>query len=330
VNLTTPLTIIIPSHNSERTIKQCLDSTFQEFGSHHQVIVVDDCSHDKSPDIAATYPVVFLNHEKRCGAGAARNRGIAQASHPWILFVDSDIVVKPGTYDIFQKAFRDYPEDVSFGSVSDLKPANHGIFQEFLACRAHFQYLNGPEHSTAFPSQLVVVKKEIFEKLGGFSERFVTTGGEEFEMGYRLSQNGIRTRILPDFQFYHVYDGFWKRLKKYFLRSRIYYQLFKVQGKFETVITSVSETIRSLYTFYGLLGFLVFPSLLYLVIYLVIYLLLDSKFLWFLLKRKGLLFAIYGAAVNYTVFIAIALGGLAAIFEEGYRLLFVRKKEQPC
>ena len=330
MNHTIPLTIIIPSHNSERTINQCLDSTFQEFGSEHQVIVADDCSHDKSPEIVAGYPVVFLNHDKRCGAGAARNRGIAQASHPWILFLDSDIVVKPGTYQILQNAFKNHPEDVSFGSVSDLQPANRGIFQEFLACRAHFQYASGPEYSTAFPSQLVLVKKEVFEKFGVFSERFVTAGGEEFEMGYRLSQNGIRTRILPDFQFYHVYDGFWERLKKYFLRSRIYYQLFKVQGSFETVIASVTETIRSLYTFYGLLGFLAFPSLLYLVIYLFIYLLLDSKFLRFLVKRKGLLFAIYASAVNYTVFIAIALGGLVAVFEDGFRLLFVRKKVQPC
>ena len=216
-----PLSIVIPSYNSAGTIRQCLDSTIREFGNGHEIIVVDDGSTDDSPAILSEYPVILLNSGKTSGAGAARNRGIERASNDWILFIDSDIVVKEGMQDVLQRAIHEHPDDVAFGSVSDLKPANSGLFQEFLACRAHFQYANGPAHSTAFPSQFVAVKKEIFDKVGKFSEQFVTAGGEEFEMGYRLSQYGIRTRILPDFQFYHVYSGFWSRIKKYFRRSKI-------------------------------------------------------------------------------------------------------------
>ena len=247
--------IIIPCFDSKQTIRQCLESVLREFGNGHQIIVVDDASRDDSCHVISEYPVHVVENTCTLGAGAARNRGIDHALHDWVLFVDSDVIIKEDTKRILQQAIRDAPDAMSFGSVSDIVPANPGLFQEFLACRAHFQYVNGPEYVTAFPSQLVMVRKAVFEKVGKFSERFVTAGGEEFEMGCRLSKYGIRTRILRHFQFYHVYVGFWKRSVKYFQRSKIFFRIFKAHGKFETVVASLMETIRSLYTFFGLIGF---------------------------------------------------------------------------
>jgi len=316
--------IVIPAYDSRDTIRRCLESVLSEFDSGHQIIVVDDgCKHDCT-QLVADLPVTILENVSNLGAGAARNRGIGQAQHGWMLFVDADVIIKPGTNRILQDAIRAFPNDVSFGSVSDIIPANSGLFQEFLACRAHFQYASGPYYCTAFPSQLVAVKKDIFDRVGLFSEQYVTSGGEEFEMGNRLSQSGIRTRILPDFQFYHVYADFGKRCKKYFYRSKIFFRLFKVHGQFETVIASLMETIRSLYTLFGLLGFFLFPSIPYLIAYLVIFLLLDQKFYRFLLKRKGFLFAAYSAAMNFVIFIAIALGGIVAALQDIWNSLLKR------
>ena len=154
--------IIIPSFNSLETIRQCLESTIREFHNGNEIIVVDDNSTDGSNRIISEYPVKLLKNCSTLGAGAARNNGLKVAIHDWILFIDSDIVVKEGTQRVLQEAVRKYPEDVTFGSISDTQPANRGIFHEFLACRAHYQYAAGPEHSTAFPSQLVLVKKHVF------------------------------------------------------------------------------------------------------------------------------------------------------------------------
>jgi len=316
--------IIIPAYNARSTIRDCVDSVLREFGNGHQIVVVDDGCQHNCTQLVADLPVSILKNDSTLGAGAARNRGISQAEHDWMLFVDADVIIKFGTNRVLQLAIREFPDDVSFGSISDIIPANSGLFQEFLACRAHFQYASGPQYSTAFPSQLVAVRKDVFDCVGLFSEKYVSSGGEEFEMGNRLSQSGIRTRILPDFQFYHVYAAFGKRFKKYFYRSKIFFRLFKVHGQFESVIASLMETIRSLYTLFGLLGFFLFPSIPYLIGYLIIYLLLDQRFYRFLIKRKGIAFAVYAAAMNFVVFLAIALGGIVAAVQDIWNSLLKR------
>ena len=95
------VSIVIPMYNAEKYIGECLESilaqTFQDF----EVIVVDDCSTDKSRDIVESYMTKFNRNLERLKlirskvnsgghVGTPRNIGTKRAIGKYIYFMDSD------------------------------------------------------------------------------------------------------------------------------------------------------------------------------------------------------------------------------------------------
>ena len=108
------ISIIIPVYKVEAYIKRCIQSvaTQEGIGSacHLECILVDDCTPDKSMEIAkeAIMPYehihfVCLRHEVNRGVSVARNTGLEHATGEYVLFVDSDDYLLPNCI----KAFTD-------------------------------------------------------------------------------------------------------------------------------------------------------------------------------------------------------------------------------
>lgn len=88
------ISIIVPIYNSERYLRQCLESiknqTFQDF----EVILINDGSSDNSQNICEEFVAnddrfKLINQENK-GLSKSRNIGVKQCSKPYITFVDSD------------------------------------------------------------------------------------------------------------------------------------------------------------------------------------------------------------------------------------------------
>jgi glycosyltransferase involved in cell wall biosynthesis len=84
------LSVIIPCYNEENNIRQCLESVKWA----DEILVVDSFSTDKTLEIARKYTDRILQHEY-INSAAQKNWTIPQASHDWILIVDSDERVTP-------------------------------------------------------------------------------------------------------------------------------------------------------------------------------------------------------------------------------------------
>jgi len=96
--------IIIPVYNTAPYIEECLDSIFvcQKIKHTIEVIVVNDASTDGSLDILNEYRErhdFILITQESSGAGGARNTGINAAQGKYLLFVDSDDYLEPGSLD---------------------------------------------------------------------------------------------------------------------------------------------------------------------------------------------------------------------------------------
>lgn len=92
------VSIIMPSWNTEKFIGksiQCvLDQTYQNW----ELIIVDDCSTDKTDEIVASFKderIKYLKNETNTGAALARNRAMREAQGEWIAFLDSDDIWMP-------------------------------------------------------------------------------------------------------------------------------------------------------------------------------------------------------------------------------------------
>lgn len=88
------ISVIIPVYNTERYIRQCLDSVVTQTESDIEIILIDDGSTDASPAICDEYASiddrVRVIHKKNGGVSAARNAGIREAKGKFVTFVDSD------------------------------------------------------------------------------------------------------------------------------------------------------------------------------------------------------------------------------------------------
>ena len=93
------LSIIIPVHNTEKYLAECLDSVLSEINNDDEIILVENGSEDRSWEICQKYTVKYNTVKavqlETAGVSKARNYGISMAKGDWITFLDSDDCLDP-------------------------------------------------------------------------------------------------------------------------------------------------------------------------------------------------------------------------------------------
>ena len=88
------VSVIIPVYNVEKYLGECLDSILGQTLKDIEVICVDDGSTDRSPELLVSYAKrdsrVKVLSQDNAGAGAARNRGLREATGEYVFFCDPD------------------------------------------------------------------------------------------------------------------------------------------------------------------------------------------------------------------------------------------------
>lgn len=94
------VSVVIPAYNAERFLPDAVQSVLNQTFSDWELLIIDDCSTDRTAEIAASYAarddrVILMRNEQNCGASASRHRGVQAAQGEWIAFLDSDDVWAP-------------------------------------------------------------------------------------------------------------------------------------------------------------------------------------------------------------------------------------------
>lgn len=89
------VSIIVPIYNVEQYLKKCIDSILEQTYTNLEVLLIDDCTKDKSGQIAKQFEEKdsrcrYIKREKNGGLSAARNTGMKYATGKYICFIDSD------------------------------------------------------------------------------------------------------------------------------------------------------------------------------------------------------------------------------------------------
>ena len=97
------VSIIIPVYKVEKYLSKCIESILKQTYFDLELILVDDGSPDKCPEICDTYASkderVVVIHQKNAGVSAARNAGLEKAKGEYIGFVDPDDWIAPEMYE---------------------------------------------------------------------------------------------------------------------------------------------------------------------------------------------------------------------------------------
>ncbi|MBF0699721.1 glycosyltransferase family 2 protein [Streptococcus danieliae] len=88
------LTIVVPVYQVEKYLERCVDSILNQNYQDYEIILVDDGSTDRSPEICDEYAEKFeqiqVVHKKNGGMSEARNTGTTLAKGKYVYFIDSD------------------------------------------------------------------------------------------------------------------------------------------------------------------------------------------------------------------------------------------------
>lgn len=109
--------VIIPAFNEEDTIAEIL-SRVLDSPLDKEVIVVDDGSTDRTPEILKDSPqhVTVITHDKNMGKGRAVRTGIERASGDIVIVQDADLEYNPGEYPDLIEPVEKGEADVVYGS----------------------------------------------------------------------------------------------------------------------------------------------------------------------------------------------------------------------
>ena len=115
------LSIVIPAYNEERFIGALLEQIaavdLSRFEIAKEIIVVDDCSRDRTAEIAAAAPgVTLVRQPVNGGKGKAVRAGIARATGEFLMIQDADLEYDPQDYAPMLEALAAGRGDVVYGS----------------------------------------------------------------------------------------------------------------------------------------------------------------------------------------------------------------------
>jgi glycosyltransferase involved in cell wall biosynthesis len=112
------VSIIIPVFNEQETIETILNRVKNvKIGMKKQVIVVDDCSTDKTKEIISRIKgITFASHHKNLGKGAAIRTGLSHAAGDHVLIQDADLEYDPEDYNKLLRPLTDKKADAVLGT----------------------------------------------------------------------------------------------------------------------------------------------------------------------------------------------------------------------
>ena len=117
----TTLSIVIPAYNEERFIGTLLHQIravdLEPLGIRKEIVVVDDCSADRTSEIVAGFSEVRLHRQPvNGGKGKAVRQGISMATGELLIIQDADLEYDPSDYLPMLRAFLEGRGDVVYGS----------------------------------------------------------------------------------------------------------------------------------------------------------------------------------------------------------------------
>ena len=179
------VSVLMTAFNREMYIAEAIESVLSSTYPNFELIVVDDCSKDRTVEIAKGYELkdkrvrVFVN-ETNLGDYNNRNKAASYATGKYIKYLDSDDVMYSYTLQIMVDYMEQFPE-AGFGlsAVHDSRPYPIVLTPKQSYLEHFYQW----GHFDRAPGSSII-RKDCFDEIGGFTgERFVGDASLWFRLG---------------------------------------------------------------------------------------------------------------------------------------------------
>jgi glycosyltransferase involved in cell wall biosynthesis len=212
------ISIVVTTKNEGKNLPLLLDSLRGQCNGH-EIVIVDSYSKDNTADVVQHYseflPIVF--RRERSSRGGGRNLGVQLSRGDYVLFLDGDVTASSDLIESYQRATASGADVIAGNTIPT------GV-EKFRLERVKL-FVNGFEITS--PSANLCYKKDVFLKLGGFDESFVTA--EDIDLNFRAVSHGYRAETCSSCTVHNstrsgtgafLKQAFWNGYGRYQLRRK--------------------------------------------------------------------------------------------------------------
>lgn len=196
------ISVIVINYNSGERLRRCLSCLAAQSFTDFETIVIDNASTDGSENAAevSSLAVELIKSKTNIGFAAGNNLAARRACGDWLAFLNPDAYAAPDWLEKLLSSTIEYPFADAFGSTqidaldpSKLDGAGDAYHAFGLPYRGHFGWpveSLPPDGEVFAPcAAAALYRRRVFEKLGGFEERFFCYG-EDVDLAFRLRLMG--------------------------------------------------------------------------------------------------------------------------------------------
>lgn len=196
--------VVIPYYKKRQYIERCLDAVFAQTYQDYEIILVDDGSQDDIKEfVESKYSdKVNLIHQENQGVSAARNTGIAAATHDYIAFLDADDCWSSYYLESVQEVILNEGEVKIIGCKYSRTKNDIAIIKPQLKYRIIKDYFSKQVfENTLFTSSSSIINRSFFSANLGFNVNLKR--GEDLDVWFRAIASGGKVIYIENILVYY-------------------------------------------------------------------------------------------------------------------------------
>ena len=167
------VSVVMPVYNGEKYVAEAIDSVLRQTFTDFEFIIVDDCSGDRSVEIARAFSekdsrIRLILSERNAGAAAARNRALAAARGEYIAMMDSDDLSLPERFQQQVGALVKRPEIGVLGTGARAVNQTLAPLYDFNLPQGHALIVVNLFIGSFIINPTVMIRRELLESVGGY------------------------------------------------------------------------------------------------------------------------------------------------------------------
>lgn len=202
-----PFSVVMPVYNAEAYIHESLESLRRQTVQPAEVIVVDDASTDKTPDILEKYEwdiLKVVRQDKNIGPAEANNCGIEMAGQEYIAKMDADDISLPLRFERQWEYLR-HNRQVAVIGTSAMDIDERGVPLDNIRSRINTSFRPSLIYKGNYLTHgTTVYSRKMWERCGGY--RKADEPAADYALFLKMSQYGMIENIMEVHYLYRVHD----------------------------------------------------------------------------------------------------------------------------
>jgi len=232
------VSIVLPTYNGSKYIRQSIDSCLNQTYQNIELITVDDCSADNTPDIINSYKderIKYIRHQKNMGLPGALNTGFANSTGEYLSWTSDDNFYAPEAIEKMLEVLRSKNGDFVYSDYYEFIDEN----------KEDLKLVNLPDKPSLEKDNFIracfLYRRRVFEAVGNFDTDGMLI--EDYDYWIRISKRFSMMHLDKPLYFYRIHKASLYVSKSF--EVKILRELVRLKYNFAN-ISEASESIQKL------------------------------------------------------------------------------------